>query len=115
MGGSLGNPDSLNPYLYVGDNPVNGTDPSGRFTFGCYFAIAFNFFTIGLEISVIWGLLTIWAPYVTALLAASLALGPWALAFAAWALTVAFVLAIIYNVYQIVQALNTVISACSGG
>jgi RHS repeat-associated protein len=114
VGGSLSNPDALNRYLYVSDDPVSMRDSSGRFTFGCYFAIALNFFAIGAEIAVIWGLLTIWAPYVTALLAASLALGPWALAFAAWALTVAFVIAVMYNVYQIVQALNTVINACNG-
>ena len=30
VGGSLGNPDSLNRYLYAGDDPVNFTDPNGR-------------------------------------------------------------------------------------
>ncbi len=30
VGGSLGNPDSLNRYLYAKDDPVNLVDPSGR-------------------------------------------------------------------------------------
>jgi len=34
--GQLSNPDSLNPYLYVNDSPVNGTDPSGKYNItGC--------------------------------------------------------------------------------
>ena len=33
VAGSLDNPDSLNRYLYAKDNPVNFTDPSGRFTY----------------------------------------------------------------------------------
>ncbi len=30
VAGSLGNPDSLNRYLYAKDDPVNMVDPSGR-------------------------------------------------------------------------------------
>ncbi len=30
VGASLASPDSLNRYLYVGDNPVNAVDPSGN-------------------------------------------------------------------------------------
>ena len=30
VAGSLGNPDSLNRYLYAGDDPVNMTDPRGK-------------------------------------------------------------------------------------
>ncbi len=39
VGGSLGSPDSLNPYLYARDNPVNLTDPSGRDAIGCIVAL----------------------------------------------------------------------------
>ncbi len=30
MGGSVGSPDSLNRYLYAGDDPINQVDPSGK-------------------------------------------------------------------------------------
>lgn len=30
--GSLQNPMSENPYLYIGDDPVNGVDPSGQWS-----------------------------------------------------------------------------------
>lgn len=30
--GKLTMPTSMNPYLYVGDDPVNGTDPTGQFS-----------------------------------------------------------------------------------
>jgi len=33
--GSLADPTSLNRYVYVGDDPVNFTDPSGRDALGC--------------------------------------------------------------------------------
>jgi hypothetical protein len=33
--GSLGNPDSLNPYLYAGEDPVNEVDPTGAITGNC--------------------------------------------------------------------------------
>ncbi len=32
MAGSLGNPDSLNRYVYARDDPVSVVDPSGRFS-----------------------------------------------------------------------------------
>lgn len=38
--GSAGNPMSLNPYTYVGCDPINGTDPSGRSTLECVAAWA---------------------------------------------------------------------------
>lgn len=34
-GPNLASPDSLNPYLYVDDSPVNGTDPSGKSLIEC--------------------------------------------------------------------------------
>ncbi len=37
--GSLADPTSLNRYLYVSDDPVNFTDPSGKDTLGCVEAI----------------------------------------------------------------------------
>ena len=39
VGGSLGNPDSLNRYLYAGDDPVNVTDPSGKYTFAQWYSV----------------------------------------------------------------------------
>lgn len=41
--GQLSSPDSLNPYLYVGDSPVNATDPSGK---DCQAAIFNAFFAV---------------------------------------------------------------------
>jgi len=32
VAGSLGNPDSLNRYLYVKDDPVSVVDPSGKYS-----------------------------------------------------------------------------------
>src|SRR5579884_1117106 len=51
VGGSLGDPDSLNRYLYVGNDPVNETDPSGRYSQYCIGSVAWN---------VILGLLGAW-------------------------------------------------------
>ena len=34
VGGNLGSPDSLNRYLYAGDDPTNQVDPSGK---DCFF------------------------------------------------------------------------------
>ncbi|HLG78277.1 MAG TPA: RHS repeat-associated core domain-containing protein [Ktedonobacteraceae bacterium] len=33
--GNLSNSDSLNPYLYAGEDPVNETDPNGAVTGNC--------------------------------------------------------------------------------
>jgi len=38
--GSLSHPDTLNRYLYVGEDPVNQVDPSGKDIFECALAIA---------------------------------------------------------------------------
>ena len=40
VAGSLGNPDTLNRYLYVGDDPVNETDPSGNASWWCAAALS---------------------------------------------------------------------------
>jgi RHS repeat-associated protein len=47
IAGSLASPDSLNHYLYVGDDPVNAVDPSGENPLICGLTIALAF-TIGL-------------------------------------------------------------------
>jgi len=40
VAGSLGNPDSLNRYLYASDDPVNLVDPSGRDATTCILSLA---------------------------------------------------------------------------
>ncbi len=39
MAGSLGNPDSLNRYVYARDRPISVADPSGALSQACFFAI----------------------------------------------------------------------------
>jgi len=39
VAGSLGSPDSLNRYLYAGDDPVNVVDPSGRDATSCILSL----------------------------------------------------------------------------
>ncbi len=43
---SLGNPDSLNRYVYVGDDPVNQVDPSGTFSLPCWLSVPINVFEV---------------------------------------------------------------------
>jgi hypothetical protein len=40
VGGSLGDLNSANRYVYAGDDPVNLVDPSGKDAFDCALAIA---------------------------------------------------------------------------
>ncbi len=42
--GSLGNPDTLNRYLYVSDDPANQVDPTGRYSIYCLGAFAWTLF-----------------------------------------------------------------------
>jgi len=54
VAGDPANPDSLNPYLYVDDDPVNFTDPNGRDAKTCVAAILAAFF---LNVAALW---TLW-------------------------------------------------------
>lgn len=55
--GSLTSPDTLNRYLYVGDNPVNRIDPSGKDWWACFwFGFDAFFFPFIVILGGIWGL-----------------------------------------------------------
>ncbi len=51
VGGSLGDLNSANRYVYAGDDPVNAVDPSGKFTFYCDLVIFFTLFGFGYSVS----------------------------------------------------------------
>jgi len=73
LSGKLTDPNSLNRYLYVSDDPVNFTDPSGRYQglFGCVWdaIVAVVGVISGLYLFIAW-LVGITAKYEAALLAA---------------------------------------------
>ncbi len=55
MAGSLGNPDSLNRYLYASDDPVNRVDPSGLLNVSNQLLKACIEWAVGAVLTVIFG------------------------------------------------------------
>jgi len=50
VSGDPGDPQTWNRYVYVRDNPVNLTDPSGLSWLSSFFQALINFFTVGLNL-----------------------------------------------------------------
>jgi RHS repeat-associated protein len=101
VGGSLGNPDSLNRYLYAKDNPVNFTDPSGKDAASCVGAIL----VIGISGLQVIG---ITVAFVLVLAAAVVDLGPFGAILAGIILAAGF-LAV---VYEVLYLYNLIASQC---
>ncbi|GCE51470.1 RHS repeat-associated protein [Thermosporothrix hazakensis] len=117
VGGSLGNLNSANRYLYVGGNPVNATDPTGAFAAGnCVITGILNSISIYLEDI---GIFTLMGAFASAIggpgvvAGALVALGPEGLAFAALAVTIVFALAVFFAAYQIANSASDIKEACS--
>jgi len=72
VAGQLSNPDSLNPYLYVNDSPVNKTDTSGK---DCLTDLILNLIALG--ITFIGGVYLLGAFSAAALAGATIAFGVW--------------------------------------
>ncbi len=111
VAGSLGNPDSLNRYLYAKDDPVSVVDPSGKQSANCYFTLDLQGFFIGQELAGFVTIFTAFVPGVAGTVAAAATLGGLvggALLLSGAAAVAAFALS-----YAIVQSIATIQSSCS--